>query len=112
MTFLSILVGKKLKEGILCNDDHQGLSNSISKGWRKLGRLLGIREEDLDDIDERGRDFCERAYQMLRLWKEKNASNATYRFLCQALCHEYLNRRDLAEYFCFFKEYYPRYGNN
>ena len=80
MTFLSILVGKKLKEGTLCRDDHQGLSNSISKGWRKLGRLLGIREEDLDDIDVRGRDFCERAYQMLRLWKEKK------RFECYVSC--------------------------
>ena len=112
MTFLSILLGKVLKEGTLCSDDHQGLSNSISKGWRTLGRLLGIREEDLDDIDERGRDFCEKAYQMLRLWKEKNASNATYRVLCRVLCDECLNRRDLAERFCFRQECHPRYGNN
>ena len=101
MTFLSILVGKKLKEGTLCRDDHQGLSNSISKDWRKLGRQLGILEEDLDNIDEGRHDLYEKAYRMLRLWKENNASNATYRFLCQALCHEYLNRRDLAERFCF-----------
>ena len=101
MTFLSILVGKKLKEGTLCRDDHQGLSNSISKDWRKLGRQLDILEEDLDNIDEGRHDLYEKAYRMLRLWKEKNASNATYRALCQALCHECLNRRDLAERFCF-----------
>ena len=101
MTFLSILLGKILKEGILSRDDHAGLSNSISEDWRRLGLLLGIRVEDLDNIDQRRRDYFDKAHEMLRSWKEKNASNATYRFLCQALCHECLNRRDLAERFCF-----------
>ncbi|RMX54099.1 hypothetical protein pdam_00014813 [Pocillopora damicornis] len=93
--------GKILKEGILSKDDHMGLSNSISEDWRRLGLLLGIRVEDLDNIDQRRRDYFDKAHQMLRLWMEKNASNATYRFLCQALCHQCLNRRDLAERFCF-----------
>ncbi|XP_027053830.1 uncharacterized protein LOC113680972 [Pocillopora damicornis] len=95
------LAGKILKEGILSKDDHMGLSNSISEDWRRLGLLLGIRVEDLDNIDQRRRDYFDKAHQMLRLWMEKNASNATYRFLCQALCHQCLNRRDLAERFCF-----------
>ena len=101
MTFLSILVGKKLQEGTLCRGDHQGLSKSITIDWKNLGRQLGILEEDLDSIDKERDNLYEKAYQMLRLWKENNASDATYRVLCQALCHEYLKRRDLAERFCF-----------
>ena len=101
MTFLSILLGKILKEGILSKDDHMGLSNSISGDWMKLGLLLRINEGDLDSIEKTRRDYFYKAYQMLRLWKENNASDATYSVLYKKLCHECLNRRDLAERFCF-----------
>ena len=94
-------LGQKLKEGTLSSDDHDGLSYSISKDWRKLGRRLGILNEDLENIDETRREFSDKADQMLQLWEQRNASNATYRVLCQALCHKFLNRRDLAERFCF-----------
>ena len=90
-----------MKEGTLSIDDHDGLSYSISKDWRKLGRRLGILKEDLENIDERRPEFFDKADQMLQLWEQGNASNATYRVLCQALCHKFLNRRDLAERFCF-----------
>lgn len=37
---------------------------------------------------------------MLMEWKESRGSDATYQVLYQALCHERVNRRDLAEKIC------------
>lgn len=93
--------GKVLKEGVVSDDDLEELSNSISKLWMKLGRRLHVRQEDLDCIDVRWPDLFDKAYRMLLLWKQKNASDATYCFLCQGLCHKFVDRKDLAQEFCF-----------
>ena len=37
---------------------------------------------------------------MLFEWKEKYASEATYKALHFALCHEFVKRKGLAEKFC------------
>lgn len=44
--------------------------------------------------------FAEAAYGMLRNWKEREGSDATYQVLYDCLCHATVNRRDLAEDFC------------
>ena len=41
-----------------------------------------------------------KALKMLFEWKQNNASDATYKVLHSALCHEFVKRRDLAEEFC------------
>lgn len=41
---------------------------------------------------------------MLRHWKEVNGSAATYEILGHALLHGLVNRRDLAEEFCYEKQ--------
>ena len=99
--YISFL-GTGLKESIVCDYDLEKLSKSIAKDWLNLGRRLGVSDAELDEIDERWRGYLsEMAYRMLRLWKQKNASNATYRILYQALCDETVQRRDLAEKICF-----------
>lgn len=41
-----------------------------------------------------------KAYKMLIRWKEDNTSKATYKVMYNALCHNFVKRRDLAEEFC------------
>ena len=90
-----------MKEGTPSDDDLEKLSNCIEKSWMKLGRRLKISEAKLVAIDTRWLELDEKAYQMLLCWKQQNSSTATHRILSEALCHEFVNRRDLAEYICF-----------
>lgn len=72
----------------------------------KLGRRLKISEAKLDEIhvDHSRPELNEKAYSMLMFWKRQKSSNATYSFLFDALCHEFVNRRDLAERICLENE--------
>ena len=90
-----------MKEGIPSDDELEKLSKSISTSWMDLGRRLISSQAALDEIDERWSGLAEKAYRMLLRWKRENGSNATYRVLSDALCHEFVNRRDLAEDICF-----------
>ena len=88
-----------MKEGTPSNYDLEKLSNSISTSWMKLGRRLINNQAKLESInvDARYPELDEKAYRMLLCWKGENGSTATYRILSEALCHEFVNRKDLAE---------------
>ena len=72
----------------------------IARNWRKLGRRLHISNTVLEEIDEAHADLSEKGYYMLLHWKE-TGSAATYKVLSDALQHEYVHRRDLAEKYCY-----------
>ncbi|XP_078356530.1 uncharacterized protein LOC144641389 isoform X2 [Oculina patagonica] len=93
-----------VKEGTPDDDVLEGLSNCIGKDWMKLGRRLQVSQAKLDEIDHSRPDFNEKAYHMLLFWKQQNGSHATYSILSVALCHDFVNRRDLAEKNCFYRE--------
>ena len=93
-----------MKEGTPSDDELEKLSKSISRSWMDLGRRLKISQATLDEIDERRPGLAEKAYRMLLCWKQENGSIATYRVLWEALCHEFVNRKDLAESICFHQE--------
>ena len=42
----------------------------------------------------------QKIYKMLRHWKKKDGSDATYTVLDDALCYQFVNRTDLAEKLC------------
>ena len=67
----------------------------------KLGRRLGVEELELQDIEQRHRQLCERGYHMLMGWKHKDGSAATYQILNAALQHELVQRKDLAQQICY-----------
>ncbi|XP_078351682.1 uncharacterized protein LOC144636366 isoform X2 [Oculina patagonica] len=98
--------GTVIKEGIPSYYVLEELSNCIAKEWMKLGRRLKISEAKLDEIhvDHSRPELNEKAYSMLMFWKRQKSSNATYSFLFDALCHEFVNRRDLAERICLEKD--------
>ena len=96
--FLSVPV---IKEGTSEDVDLERLAQKIPAHWKKLGRrLLENGEAVLDAIDKDNQESCEKAYKMLLRWKRANGSGATYRVLHDALCHDLVNRQDLAEEFC------------
>ena len=86
-----------VKQGVPSDEDLEWLSHHVEQEWKVLGRRLRIKEERLCATDTDHPDMVEKAYQMLRHWKEKNGSAATYKVLHDALCHRLVSRRDLAE---------------
>ena len=67
--------------------------------WNILPQSLGAAWKS--KLNE---DLSEKGYKMLRHWKEVNGSAATYEILGHALLHGLVNRRDLAEEFCYEKQ--------
>ena len=62
---------------------------------------LGLRNSHLDEISE---DFqqkaLDRAYAMLRKWKELMGSEANYERLAHGLGHKAVERRELIDAYC------------
>lgn len=63
--------------------------------WKPLGRQLGIKESKLKKFQKENDELEEQVYQMLLHWKRRDASDATYSVLYNALCN--VGRKDLAE---------------
>ena len=80
------------------------LTSKLGDAWKKLGRRLKIQEQKLDDLNKLNEILSEKGYKMLIHWKEVDGSAATYEILGHALLHELVNRRDLAEEFCYEKK--------
>ena len=97
-----------VKQGIPTYDELEKLGLEIGKKWEKLGRRLGVSDANLEEIDELHDQMSEKGYHMFKLWSEKNGSDATYQALCDGLLHELVQRRDLAETFCYDNgNYFP-----
>lgn len=73
---------------------------NIAQGWKSLGRRLGIDEARLTGFDEENKEYSEKPYKMLLHWMNREGSSATYKLLYDTLCHELVNRKDLAEKLC------------
>ena len=78
------------------------LSLSLGDSWEKLARRLEFKRADLTEFRHNiGDDFTKAPLRMLNRWKEKmGTDHATWEVLHAALCHELVQRRDLAEEFC------------
>ena len=92
-----------VKQGTPTEDELEELGAKIETKWIKLGRRLGIKDEMLQEIRQAHDELSERGYYMLKCWKQKQGSDATYRNLCEALKHDLVKRQDLAEQFCYIK---------
>ena len=78
------------------------MGKDIAEDWMKLGRRL-VSEAKLQEIDQARVQLSEKGYLMLKHWKQSNGTAATYQALCNALQHELVQRKDLAEKFCYIK---------
>lgn len=88
-----------LKDGVPEWEILWKLAEKIPTKWKIVGRLLlNWEEPKLQALDIDEKSCRERAYAMLRIWRETNGSGATYRVLDDALCEAELT--ELAETFC------------
>ena len=74
------------------------MSGKISDKWKNLGRRLQFDEAQITEHDKNNDKISEKAYKLLIAWKRRDASDATYRVLHEALSD--VERRDLAQEFC------------
>ena len=83
----------------MVNDELKLLSFKI-ENWRSLARRLHFMDAEIKEFDIKKENVNEKVYLMLRKWKLRNGSGATYEVLYHALCHPYVNHHDLAYKFC------------
>ncbi|XP_022807201.1 uncharacterized protein LOC111344257 isoform X1 [Stylophora pistillata] len=88
-----------VKQGTPTGEELEKIGSEIAEKWMILGRRLGVNDSKLKDIEQADTSLCERAYQMLLHWKQKESSDATYQVLSCALRHKLVQRTDLAEKF-------------
>ena len=94
-----VIIILAVKEGEPSEYELEGLSRQL-ENWKPLGRRLGFGEAELDGFRKKDEPFSETAFAMLRKWKQKQGSDASYKVLYHALCHEYVNLRQLAQGVC------------
>ena len=100
-----------VKHGTPTSVELQKLGLEIAEKWEKLGRRLSVSEAMLSEIYHAREQLSEKGYAMLNCWRQSKGSAATYQALCDALQDELVQRRDLAEKFCYIKgNYFPQYN--
>ena len=87
------------------DDDLEGLSQQLGDAWETPARRLGFNQAEIQRLEHNKRTYPEIQLCMLQEWKQRVGRNATYQALNDALCHEYVNRKSLAEKFCIDDDY-------
>ena len=95
-----LCVSIPVKVGNPSNDELEALSTKLANNWKSLGRRLGFDDSDITAFDKENAGLLDKAYQMLMSWKKRKGSDATYQVLYDALSHNLVNCRLLAEEFC------------
>ena len=73
----------------------------LGRSWDALAERLRFSQAEIERFDEANKQLEKKSLRMLRRWKEKNGpSGATYKVLNEALCHSFVERKDLAVQFC------------
>ena len=87
---------EKLDKSI--SDDHLREVASFLPSWRKVAVYLKLSENDLDDIEQEGKDEQDKRLRVLQKWKGKFGYKATYRMLVEVLLS--IAKADVAEKIC------------
>ena len=87
---------EKLNDSI--SDDHLHAIASFLTSWCKVATYLDLSENDLDDVEQEGKDEQEKRIKALQKWKGKFGFKATYRKLVEVLLS--LAMADVAENVC------------
>ena len=90
-----------VKHGTPTLDELEELGAEIAEKWIKPGRRLGLQDAELQEINRGHDQLSEKGYYMLKYWKQRKGSAATYLALCEALQDTLVDRKDLAEKFCY-----------
>ncbi len=95
-----VCVSTAVKDGNPSDDELEELSTKLGDKWEKLGRRLGFHQSQLTAFHKENERLSDKAHRMLMSWKQREASAATYRILYNALTHNLMACRLLAEEFC------------
>ena len=90
-----------VKQGKPTLDELERLAVDNGENWKKRGRRLGVGDKKPEELDQRHDQMSEKAYQVLKHWWQKNGRVATYEALCDGLLDDLVQRKDLAETFCY-----------
>ena len=88
---------KKLNE--CASDNHIREIALLLPSWRRVAQYLELNENDLDDIEQGGKDEQDKRLKALQKWKCKFSFKATYMKLVAVLLS--LTRADIAEKICY-----------
>lgn len=58
--------------------------------------MWALPDAKLKEVCQCHDQLSEKGYHMLKHWKQKKGSDATYQALCDGLLHELVQRRDLS----------------
>ena len=79
----------------------EGLSLQLGESWDALARRLNFSRAEIQGFDHARKELKDKSLRMLFRWKEKSGpKGATYEVLYEALCHKFVDRKDLAGQFC------------
>lgn len=82
------------------NEEHlEGLSLKLGDSWEPLARRLGFIDPDIEGFESSKKTYTGKILTMLQNWKKRHGSGATYKVLWDALSHDFVGRKDLAEKF-------------
>ena len=62
-----------------CSEDHLKKLGLKLSDWRVVAMLLGLKDGEIKDIQQKGESTMERAIMMLRKWRQSRGEQATYR---------------------------------
>ena len=96
LSFITALI----KDGTPELVDLGRLSKKLGRSWEAVARRVEFEEEEIFELDQLFMGYANKAFQMLCLWKRRYGLEATYEVLYNALSHDLVQRRDLAEMFC------------
>ena len=89
-----------IRDGSPEQDHLERLSKKLGTKWEAVARRLKFEAEEITAFHEENRRLPDKAFKMLCAWKSRDGKKATYEVLYNALTHDLVQRRDLAEKFC------------
>lgn len=106
MCFFSFVQEKPPENGhnlkTIANVDILTLASKIPVKWKVIGRLLGLGDSHISQIEMDNKDnVYEQSYAMLRAWQSNEEKNTTCEQLEKALSHEIVMKKDLVPRFCY-----------
>ena len=103
MQIFCLFLFKEIKDGAVVEYDLEGLSTELGKSWKALAKRLEFGDGTIQGFDHDNEALRDISYSMLGAWQNRDGSSATYEVLYEALCHEYVGRKKLAEKYCIRK---------
>ena len=86
--------------GRVNNTDLPSIANEVKGKRQRLGRALGLNDNDVEQLVKENQNISEQSYQILRKWREANGSKATYEALAQALHDRTVDMKIVVTNFC------------